>query len=140
MPPIVTAADLKRITAACATVDECGPKYRLAAGGRRIRTTGPPVNRDGVFRDHPDQPPPLLLPENQARGTEGSNPLPSSRESATNSDHPVPGVLQHDFQAENEAPRRQTLCDTDRNRAGARDSLSPDHKSTTAQFLSGSMS
>jgi hypothetical protein len=30
----------------------------------------------------PDRPPPLLLPENQARGTEGSNPLPSSGESA----------------------------------------------------------
>src|SRR5205807_10253668 len=32
--------------------------------------------------------------------------------------------------------RRQTLCDIDRNGAGARDSLSPVHKSTTAQFLS----
>jgi hypothetical protein len=41
IPPIVTAADLKRITAACATVDECGQKYRLAAGGKRIRTFGP---------------------------------------------------------------------------------------------------
>src|SRR5205823_11853711 len=33
--------------------------------------------------------------------------------------------------------RWQTLCDTDRNVAGARDSLTPDHKSATAQFLSG---
>src|SRR5207244_7370636 len=33
--------------------------------------------------------------------------------------------------------RWQTLCDIDRNGAGARDSLTPDHKSTTAQFLSG---
>jgi len=33
--------------------------------------------------------------------------------------------------------RRQTLCDIDRNGAGAHDSLSPDHKSATAQFLSG---
>src|SRR5215471_19187026 len=32
--------------------------------------------------------------------------------------------------------RWQTLCDIDRNGAGARDSLTPDHKSTTAQSLS----
>ena len=33
-------------------------------------------------------------------------------------------------------PRRQTLCNIDRNGAGARDSLTPHHKSTAAQFLS----
>src|ERR1700730_11124839 len=33
--------------------------------------------------------------------------------------------------------RWQILCDIDRSGAGARDSLTPDHKSTTAQFLSG---
>jgi hypothetical protein len=33
--------------------------------------------------------------------------------------------------------RWQILCDIDRNGAGARDSLTPDHKRTTAQFLSG---
>src|SRR4029077_17629022 len=53
---------------------------RLPRGARGIRTAGPPVKRGGVFRDHPDRPPPLLLPENQARGTEGSNPLPSGGE------------------------------------------------------------
>src|SRR6516225_6138911 len=32
--------------------------------------------------------------------------------------------------------RRQALCDIDRNGAGTRDSLTTDHKSTTARFLS----
>jgi hypothetical protein len=36
-------------------------KDRLLGGARGIRTAGPPVKRDGVFRDHS-----LLLPENQA--------------------------------------------------------------------------
>ena len=56
---------------------------RLTAGGSGIRTAGPPVKRDGVFRDHPDRRPPLRLPENQARGTEGSNPACSSGESVS---------------------------------------------------------
>src|SRR6266436_5406171 len=30
---------------------------RLPAGAKGIRTAGPPVKRDGVFRDHPDRPP-----------------------------------------------------------------------------------
>src|SRR6266481_5248283 len=29
----------------------------LSAGAKGIRTAGPPVKRDGVFRDHPDRPP-----------------------------------------------------------------------------------
>jgi hypothetical protein len=62
---------------------------RQLAVSKRARKTDPPVEqegfeplvpvkRDSVFRDHPDRPPPLLLPENQARGTEGSDPLPST--------------------------------------------------------------
>jgi hypothetical protein len=74
-PPKNGARNLYRNVAAIS------PGFRLAGGGSGIRTAGPPVKRDGVFRDHPDRPPPPLLPENQARGTEGSNPLPSSEES-----------------------------------------------------------
>src|SRR6266446_1218150 len=67
----------------------CGRRVtRLPAGGRRIRTAGPPVKRDGVFRDHPDRPvapsPPRESSDILARGTEGSNPSSSSGESATN--------------------------------------------------------
>jgi len=41
-----------------------------------FRTAGPPVKRDASFE--------TTLAENQARGTEGSNPLPSSAESCAN--------------------------------------------------------
>ena len=41
-----------------------------------FRTAGPPVKRDASFE--------TTLAENQARGTEGSNPLPSSGESRAN--------------------------------------------------------
>jgi len=43
-----------------------------------FRTAGPPVKRDASFE--------TTLAENQARGTEGSNPLPSSGESGANRD------------------------------------------------------
>src|SRR6266446_2857974 len=46
-------------------------------------------------------------------------------------------AVQRHIRGADPGARRQTLCDIDRNGAGARDSLSPDHKSTTAQFLSG---
>src|ERR1700730_5417427 len=66
------------------------PKIRFAPdsplGEVGFEPLVPPVKRDGVFRDHPDRPPPLLLPENQARGTEVSNPLNSGRESSANRD------------------------------------------------------
>ena len=63
---------------------------RFAAAALEVRTRlrktdsnrWSPVKRDGVFRDHPDRRPPLRLPENQARGTEGSNPACSSGESS----------------------------------------------------------
>src|SRR5439155_2003876 len=57
----------------------------LPAGAKGIRTAGPPLKNDDVFRDHADNLRPLLLPENHAnlaRGTGGSNPLCSSDESA----------------------------------------------------------
>src|ERR1700730_2658538 len=45
-----------------------GTGRTLAAGGNEIRTHGPPAKRDGVFRDHPDRPPPLLLPRIKREG------------------------------------------------------------------------
>ena len=46
---------------------------RLAAGAKRIRTTGPPLKSE-VFRDHADSLRPLLLPENH-RETSREGPV-----------------------------------------------------------------
>jgi hypothetical protein len=44
---------------------------RLRGGAKGIRTAGPPVKKDDVFRDHTDNLRPLLLPENRANPREG---------------------------------------------------------------------
>src|ERR1700730_14648311 len=78
------------IVADVADAGFCGPAHTRYGGAKPtflVQGFEPlvsPLKRDGVFRDYLDRPPPLLLPENQARGTEGSNPVPSSAESAAN--------------------------------------------------------
>src|SRR5467141_3038598 len=44
-------------------------RNRLPAGGKRIRTAGPPWKRDGVFRGQPNQPPAPSPPRESSRGT-----------------------------------------------------------------------